>query len=243
MTRSADPAPLVVVAETGSTNADLLARITGGQVPIDGEWLVALRQTAGRGRLNRAWQGRDGNFAGSCALRLRPGDPPPQTLSFVTALALHRALRALSPAAPLILKWPNDVLLDEGKLAGILLERTGDWVVVGIGVNLAEAPPVADRRTAALAQFGPAPPVEAFASDLRDALADEVSAWRAEGAGQTLARWTQAAHPPGTPLSVQLEPATRLHGRFGGVTGEGALRLSLPGGGERVIHAGDVALL
>ena len=58
-----------------------------------------------------------------------------------------------------------------------------------------------------------------------------------------LARWTQAAHPPGTPLSVQLEPATRLHGRFGGVTGEGALRLSLPGGGERVIHAGDVALL
>src|SRR3546814_18305725 len=73
-------------------------------------------------------------------IRLRGGDPPAQQLGFVAALALHRALSAWAPAARLSLKWPNDLLMDGAKLSGILLEREGDAVIAGFGVNLAHHP-------------------------------------------------------------------------------------------------------
>ena len=105
-------------------------------------WILALRQTAGRGRRGRAWVDPAGNFAATLIQRL---DEPPAQLalrSFVAALALHDALVALTGLeAGFALKWPNDVLLNGGKLSGILLESPGQGVLsLGIGVNLRASP-------------------------------------------------------------------------------------------------------
>ena len=133
-----------ILAETGSTNADLLAL---GRDAREGDWLVARRQTAGRGRAGRQWEDGAGNFMGSTVVVLRPGDPLPQTLALVAGLATAEAIAAVPRAPDAMLKWPNDLLVDGAKLAGILLERAGETVVIGIGVNLIRAPAVAGRAT------------------------------------------------------------------------------------------------
>jgi BirA family biotin operon repressor/biotin-[acetyl-CoA-carboxylase] ligase len=104
-------------------------------------WVLALEQTAARGRRGRAWSTPRGNFAATLIMR-RTEDPGIAALrSFVTSLALYRSFVAVTgmPDA-FALKWPNDVLLEGGKVAGILLESTGDHLLIGIGVNLAFAP-------------------------------------------------------------------------------------------------------
>jgi BirA family biotin operon repressor/biotin-[acetyl-CoA-carboxylase] ligase len=130
----------LVLAEVDSTNAEAQRLAPGLTAPT---WILGLRQTAGRGRRGRAWVDPLGNFAATLAIRL---DEPPARLalrSFVAALALHEALAALSGLGSVFqLKWPNDVLLNGGKLSGILLESAGQGVLaLGIGVNLRAAPP------------------------------------------------------------------------------------------------------
>ena len=128
---------ITLVEETGSTNADLAARLRSGEGWAEGTWLVARRQTAGRGRQGRAWFDGAGNFMGSTVVAMGDGGPPPASLSFVAALAVRDACSAaLGDTAPLGLKWPNDVLLDGGKLSGILLEMVRGHIVVGIGVRM-----------------------------------------------------------------------------------------------------------
>jgi BirA family biotin operon repressor/biotin-[acetyl-CoA-carboxylase] ligase len=141
---------LVVVAETGSTNADLLARASAGEPA--GQVLVAELQTGGRGRLNREWHSPAG--AGlTCSLLLRPSPAVPTWgwLPLLTGLALCQAV-----GGDAALKWPNDLLLgpDRGKAAGILLQVSGAAAVVGIGVNVsttADELPVATATSLALA--------------------------------------------------------------------------------------------
>ena len=113
------------VAETGSTNADLLALARTGA--DDGLWLRAVRQTAGRGRQGREWSSPDGNLYASTLVRLRPGDPPAASLALVAAVALYEAVSTFLAAgirqettdssAALLLKWPNDLLLAGAKLS------------------------------------------------------------------------------------------------------------------------------
>ncbi len=206
-------------------------------------WLIADRQSAGRGRQGRTWFDGAGNFMGSSVVRLRAGDPPPASLALVAGLALHTAAAPLVPP-PLRaqLKWPNDVLIGGAKLAGILLEREGDAVIVGIGVNLSAAPALADRETIALTAFGPAPDRDTFARALAGEFAEALAQWRAAGLAPLLAHWQDAAHPIDTPLVVGEPGETALRGTFDGLTGDGALRLCLADGTVRVIHAGEVRL-
>ena len=231
------------IRETGSTSADLLTRLASGEPVHEGRWLVADRQSAGRGRQGRSWLDGPGNFMGSTAVRLLPQDSAPATLSFVAALAVYEALLG-HVAAPLSLqlKWPNDVLLDGAKLAGILLERAGDAAVIGIGVNLAWSPSLADRATGHLRSIGPAPDRDAFARDLAASFDRELDRWRQFGLEPILARWQAAAHQPGTALAVHQADGTRIAGSFDGLDEDGALRLRLADGSVRVIHAGDVTL-
>ena len=112
--------------------ADLLA--------IEGDWLVALRQDKGKGRHGRTWESLEGNFLGSTLIQLQDGDPPAPALALVAGLALIEAVEVAAPDMAMMLKWPNDLMLGDAKLAGILLERSGDRVVAGFGVNLAAAP-------------------------------------------------------------------------------------------------------
>ena len=231
------------VALTGSTSSDLAARLGAGAFVGEGTWLIADRQSAGRGRLGRSWSDGFGNFMGSTVVALHAGDPPPPTLALVAGLAVHAAVSAqLPPPARAMLKWPNDVLINGTKLAGILLERVADHVVVGIGVNLAQAPDVPDRATVALNHFGPAPGRDAFAGAVADCFAEELHRWRSYGLGPLLAHWQACAHPPGTPLSVTQPDGAPLSGTFAGLADDGALRLALPDGTTRHIHAGEVLL-
>ncbi|MFC3096413.1 biotin--[acetyl-CoA-carboxylase] ligase [Alteraurantiacibacter palmitatis] len=234
---------LDIIAETGSTNSDLLARLGKGEALEEGYWLIANRQTAGRGRQGRSWLDAPGNFMGSTLVRLREGDPPVPSLSFVAALAVYAAAsgRVARPGS-LVLKWPNDVLLSGAKFCGILLERQGPFAVIGIGVNLAAAPRIAGRETLALAAIGAPTDRNLFAADLAHSMADELARWREYGAGPLLARWEAAAHRPGTRLSVHCATGEKVSGTYMGLATDGALRLALDDGTTQVIHAGDVML-
>lgn len=232
-----------IVPETGSTNADLLASLAAGERAVEGDWLIADRQTLGRGRHGRRWIDAPGNFMGSTVVHVSPQDPPPATLSFVAALAVYETvLRRVGHPQELELKWPNDVLLGGEKFCGLLLERARDTIVVGIGVNLAIAPAVDDRRTRTLSEFGPPPDRDAFAADLAAQFDLELGRWRQYGLEPILNRWIAAAHPPGSPLTVHEPNATTVSGSFAGLERDGALRLRLADGTVRVIHAGDVML-
>ncbi|MBX7515318.1 biotin--[acetyl-CoA-carboxylase] ligase [Qipengyuania sp. GH38] len=231
------------LAETGSTNADLLERIRRGERVSEGNWLVADSQLAGKGRQGRTWFDGSGNFMGSTVVEVRARDPSPASLALVAGLAVYETVVAMtSEPGALALKWPNDLLLRGAKLAGILLEREGEAIVVGIGVNLNKAPDLPDRETIALSALGPAPGRDQFASLLARQLDTELERWRTFGLPPLIRRWELAAHPQGTQLRVQPPGEDPLHGAFAGLDDSGALQLRLPDGEVKVIHAGDVML-
>jgi BirA family biotin operon repressor/biotin-[acetyl-CoA-carboxylase] ligase len=232
-----------IVGETGSTSADLLSRLSAGEAIAEGYWLVADRQTAGRGRQGRVWNDGNGNFMGSTLVRLRSEDPAAHTLSLVAGVAAHAAVASAAPSlAGLALKWPNDLLVGQAKLAGILLERSGDVVVVGIGVNLARTPDVSGRMVTSLADCGRAVPRDHFAAALEDAWADALRLWHEGCWDQLRGEWIAHAHPSGTPLRVHGPEGEMLQGSFAGLDSDGALQLQLAGGTRRTIHAGEVLL-
>lgn len=230
-----------VVAETGSTNADLLAAAACGAA--EGEWLVAERQSAGRGREGRVWLSPPGNLYGSTLVRLRAGDPPAPGLALVAGVALEETTRTFLPTGGLRLKWPNDLLLEGAKLAGILLERRDDAVVAGFGVNLAHHPDLLDRPVTHLGAHAAPPAPLAFAELLAETLARWLGRWRTGGLRPVRDRWLERAHSAGTPLAAALPEGGRAEGLFDGLSEDGALRLRLADGSQRVIHAGDVFLL
>ena len=234
---------LETVSTTGSTNADLVARLIAGELIVEGHWLIADRQTTGRGRQGRVWSDGAGNFMGSTLVKLGPADPPPGTLALLAGLAVHEVLsNRLSPPHRAMLKWPNDVMIGSAKLAGILLERVDDNVIIGIGINLASAPQLADRATIALTSFGPVPDRDQFAADLAQQFAAELERWRSYGLGPVIIRWLAAGHPFGTPLLVGEPDEEPLAGTFAGLTDDGALQLRLADGTCHVIHAGEIRL-
>ncbi|WP_294225211.1 biotin--[acetyl-CoA-carboxylase] ligase [uncultured Shimia sp.] len=175
-----------VLAEVDSTNAEA-ARIAPELAGP--EWILGLHQTQGRGRRGRAWVDPIGNFAGT--LVMRPTEAPDQVAlrSFVASLALYDAFVAVTGRTDgLALKWPNDVLLNGGKVAGILLESAGmaggavSHIAIGIGVNLAHAPDTRAVETQAtppvslLSETGASVTPEEFL----DALAAAYARWEAQ---------------------------------------------------------------
>lgn len=231
------------VAETGSTNTDLLERLRDGERLPEGHWLIADRQSAGRGRQGRVWSGGLGNFMGSTVVHRLAGDPPAPTLALLAGLALYEVVQGQVPvASDLHLKWPNDLLYGRAKVAGILLEGQGEAIVVGMGVNLAQAPSLPDRDTLALSAFGPAPDRDLFASSLAMVFDRELERWRSYGLEPLIRRWTAAALPAGTALTVHDHSAEPVSGAFAGLAADGALLLRMADGATRAIHAGDVML-
>lgn len=229
--------PRFFLAQTDSTNAEALRRLASGQAaPF---WVLADRQTAGRGRRGRPWISPAGNFYGSVALHLATDAGQAALRSFTAALALAETLDGLGvDPARITLKWPNDVLLDGQKLAGILLESTGmaggTALVVGIGVNLASAPPVGAVEERAL------PPISLADAGVRvtpdaflDALAPRFAALEAEIAGQGFApirsAWLARAARLGQQITARL-PGREISGRFETVDESGAVVLDTPTG-------------
>jgi BirA family transcriptional regulator, biotin operon repressor / biotin---[acetyl-CoA-carboxylase] ligase len=232
------------VDETGSTNADLASALRSDAKPVEGDWLVARCQTAGRGRQGREWFDGTGNFMGSTVVDLKVGGPAPASLSFVAAQAVYSAAaQSIETVEGLKLKWPNDVLLNDGKLSGILLELVGQSIVVGIGVNLAKAPILDDRKTSALTDTGCPVELEAFAKILASSFARWLSEWREHGLQPLLASFLERSiHASGSAVTVHDTDGTTISGTFSGLEeSDGALRLRLADGSERVIRAGDIS--
>jgi BirA family biotin operon repressor/biotin-[acetyl-CoA-carboxylase] ligase len=230
------------VAETGSTNADML--MLAGSGAGEGPWLRAERQTGGRGRQGRAWSSPQGNLYASTLVRLRPHDPQAATLALVAAVALEEVVSAYLPRKGAVaIKWPNDLLLDGAKLSGILLERADDAVVIGMGVNLAHHPTDLERPATSLAAHGATPDPADFLETLADAFERWLGIWRVEGLAPIRTRWLERAHASGTALTARLPDGSAIDGLFQGLNGEGALILRLADGSSRVIHAADVFLI
>ena len=221
----------------------MLALAASGSV-AEGDWLIADAQTAGRGRMGRGWASPPGNLYASLLVMLRPTDPQPATLALVAAVALVDTLRIWVPGHRLAIKWPNDVLAGGAKLSGILLERGGDAVVAGFGVNQLFHPPGLDRPATSIAALaGTAPDPATVLDALAETFTHWLVRWRGEGLAPVRAAWLDRAHPVGTALSAALPDGHCIDGLFDGLTDDCALRLRLADGSVRVIHAGDVFLI
>lgn len=230
------------VAETGSTNADMQALALEGA--SEGLWLRAGRQSAGRGRMGRQWEGEEGNLYASTLIRLCPADPPAPTLALVAAVAVHRGIAEFVGSDAIRIKWPNDIMAGNAKLCGMLLERTGDAVILGIGVNVAQAPALADRQTASLRDLGAAHcDAQALLERVAAHFAGLLDQWRHFGVEPVARAWQEHAHAPGTPLAALLPNGQHIEGRFERLDHDGALVLRLADGTSHAIHAGDVFLI
>ncbi len=232
----------IVLDETDSTLDEARRRLPELGGPA---WILARHQTAARGRRGRAWRHPPGNFAATLVIP-RPGAPEAAALrSFVAALALHDALSPLAPAAGWALKWPNDVLLNGGKLAGILLEGLpGGALAVGVGVNLAQAPEAGEVEPGALRPVSLAQETGALVSPagFLAALACAFAGWEQRLADYGFAplrhAWLTRAARLGETVTVRL-PQETLEGRFETLDETGRLVLDTPRG-RRAIAAGDV---
>ena len=223
--------------EVGSTNSWLAARADSTS---DNQWVYADRQTAGRGRRGRAWLSEPGNLYTSVLVRPGTREARVEQLSFVAAVSLDEALQAWVPAERLAIKWPNDILLDRVKCAGILPEAERGVVVVGFGVNLARAPDDTERPATSLAAAGCAVPTPAEAlAALAEAFARWRGIWAGDGFAGVRARWLARAGGVGETVVARLGNET-LTGRFEGLGPDGALQLRLPSGTLRPVYAGEV---
>ncbi len=210
-------------------------------------WITATHQTAARGRRGRLWASPPGNFAGALVLPLAA----PETAalrSFVAALALHDTFATLTGrAASFALKWPNDVLLNGGKVAGILLEslsagRQMAGVAIGIGVNLVEAPGAAELEPRALrpvslvGETGIGVSPQDFLDILAPAFADWETRFTTFGFAPLRTAWLARAARLGETITARL-PAEEVTGVFRAVDEVGQLVLSTPRGTRRIAAA------
>ncbi len=232
-------------ARLGSTN-DEARRLAAGGAPA-GTVVVAAEQTAGRGRQGRAWTSPPGNLYAS--ILVRPEIPAGRLgeLALLTGVAVAETAALLLPpreAGPRVrLKWPNDVLVDGAKLAGILVEQEGRAAILGMGINVAHRPAGTPYPTTALALAGATAEVEVVLDRLLAALGAALSLWQAQGFAATRAAWMARAHPLGTMLRVRLggpSETSVLEGRFAGLDPSGALLLDTAAGQRRIV-AGEVA--
>jgi BirA family biotin operon repressor/biotin-[acetyl-CoA-carboxylase] ligase len=223
----------VALASVDSTNAEAARRAGGGAAPL---WIMAGEQTGGRGRRGRPWSSPRGNF--HATLLLHPAGPPDVVAlrSFVAALALRDACVSLTgqPAA-FTLKWPNDVLLNGGKLAGILLEGAGEGagmshLAIGIGVNLIAAPdpgmvePGALRPVSLLQETGIRLSPERFLQALAPAYARRESTFCTQGFAPLRLDWLAHAARLGQPIRARTGVSTQ-DGIFETIDPGGALVL------------------
>jgi BirA family biotin operon repressor/biotin-[acetyl-CoA-carboxylase] ligase len=238
------PWRLEVFDALGSTSDHCIERAKAGAP--EGLAILAHRQTAGRGSRGRQWQSPPGNM--NLSVLLRPGLPATESSIFplLAGIAVAEAICAFLPAdAAPMLKWPNDVLLDEGKLAGILIDaapegKNLDWLVIGVGINLMHAPEIPLRRTTTLNAHGGQASPEAAAQMLLHYLGFWLEHLKTSGPSAILDAWQQRAHPVGTALAVQ-NGGAQVIGRYAGLSPKGELLLNVENRIER-FQTGEILL-
>ena len=243
---------LLTFDEIDSTNAEAMRLARAGETgPL---WIWARMQTLGRGRSGRTWASPRGNLYASLLIRL---DCPPDVvhqLSLVAGVAAYEAIRSASlrtggAVSRLRLKWPNDVLVGDAKLAGILPECTGVpgtfnafLAAVGVGINLAAHPEGLGRSVTNLAAHGCIVEPADMLAGLAEAMHEWLTQWD-NGAGFARVRdaWLQRAGPPGERITINTGREV-VEGSFLGIDPVGALVLRDPSGAQRRFTYGDVTL-
>jgi BirA family biotin operon repressor/biotin-[acetyl-CoA-carboxylase] ligase len=234
---------IVVFDELDSTNAEARRRAEAGD--FGPYWIMAKRQTAGRGRRGRVWSTGEGNLAATLLIKLDRSAAEAAQIAFVAALAVADLGETLAGPGSVRLKWPNDLLLFGEKAAGILVESGalpghGVWLAVGVGMNLAQAPSGLDYRATAFAahtdkRVAPRDALEILSASFQWWL----SIWEKQGFAPISQAWTARAHGIGDRCEARL-PGSTICGVAEGLDTDGALRLRLDGGAIERITAGDV---
>ena len=234
----------------GSTNTQAKALLQEGERPPF--WVMAEQQTAGRGRKGRHWVSEPGNLFITVVKRFEEEANTLTSMSLVTALAVKEAIEsATSPELKVTLKWPNDILLNDAKISGILIEShkaclpqattsPATDLIIGVGVNLISHPNLVGKKAGNLKEAG----FEVTPTILRDAIEISLNKWlsiwnKGEGQAAIIQAWQQQAMPLGTPLSIKAG-ATIHKGKFGGLDAQGCLKLILENNKIETITAGEV---
>lgn len=234
---------VVTLESVGSTNDEAMARAEAGAP--EGTVIRALRQEAGRGRRGRGWDSPPGNVYSSTILRPPVSPVDAAQLSFVTALAVADMATSLIDATHRVaIKWPNDVLVDDAKISGILLESAvGEdgriaHVVIGVGINVASAPSATRYGATCLEVLGSMASTDTVFAAYIGALAERYGQWRTGGFAATRTEWLRRAAWLDRDIEVSLGD-TVLRGRFADLDEQGALLLQTADG-KRRITAGDI---
>jgi BirA family biotin operon repressor/biotin-[acetyl-CoA-carboxylase] ligase len=226
----------------GSTNAEALSRARAGERgPV---WFVTSEQTAGRGRRHRPWIAPRGNLASSVLEVMDVAPSLAATLGFAAGLALDAALRSGSDKTEFALKWPNDVMADGKKLAGILLEAetVGDSlaVVVGIGTNVVAAPEGTPTPAVSLRTLGIEFAAEQLFAVLSDTWVEFRGIWdEGRGLAEIRAKWLEHAVGLGHPVSI-VSGGSTVTGTFDTIDEAGCMIVRTTEGRRMAISAGDV---
>jgi BirA family transcriptional regulator, biotin operon repressor / biotin---[acetyl-CoA-carboxylase] ligase len=240
-------APVEVFDEIDSTILEARRRAEAGD--INSVWLIAKRQTAGRGRRGRAWSSLDGNLMAT--LLFATHEPPQQIalLGFAAGVAIAEAIDEVVGAGAAALKWPNDVFVNGAKISGIMLDSGAldggrTWVALAFGANLAAAPENLDQPTASLRDLlppdAPAPAPLAFLAAVRPKLETWSARIVSDGFEPLRQAWLRRAYGIGQEARV-VQGEQIFEGRIAGLSPRGELELDTSTG-RRLIAAGDVFL-
>jgi BirA family transcriptional regulator, biotin operon repressor / biotin---[acetyl-CoA-carboxylase] ligase len=237
----------LVIDQVGSTSREALALVDAGETgPL---WIMARRQTAGRGRADRQWVSAPGNLHASLILSLScPPTAVPQ-LSLLAGVATFDAIRQAAGGRPasLRLKWPNDILIGQAKCAGILAESVAGpqstTAIIGIGIDLVWHPTAMHRAATDLAEHGCHIEPDAMLASLAEAMQRWVVVWDGGRDFHSIRRaWLERAGPIGEMCTVDTG-RERLEGAFADLDADGALIISDSHGRRRTVTFGDVALM
>lgn len=239
---------LVKFETTDSTNAEAMRRANAGEPgPL---WVWSARQSSGRGRQGREWQSQAGNLFASLLIGVACPLRTASQLALLAGVVAYDTIDKLMGEAnhpQLLLKWPNDVMLEEAKVAGMLLESAErkvsnrTIVIIGTGINIARHPEGLPVPATSLAAHG----INVAPAEALGALAEFTDYWLGRwdsGAmfGVIRRAWLDRAGPTGRRLRVRIKDEPETEGVFAGLDSEGALRLLMSDGAERRVAAGDV---
>ncbi len=219
------PRHVIRLAATGSTNTDAKLRLAEG-LPPDFV-IVAERQTAGRGRNGKHWQSPVGNLYLSAALAPWTAAARAGELAFVAANSAADVIAELTGSPDVTVKWPNDILIADRKVAGILIENSieHDKVrhsIIGIGVNVRHAPSIAAYPADCIANHDAGIGVDAVLDGILAALKNDFQQWNAQGFGPIRDRWIARAWRMGQPIVIESAQGL-VTGVMNGIDDHGAL--------------------